>query len=287
MKKKVLVIVGPTAIGKSSLAVKIASLYGGEIISADSRQIYKHLNIGTGKITKEEMQDIPHYGIDLVNPDKIYSVALYQKYALKKIKEILKRDKVPIICGGTGFYIDSITQNLVLPNVEADLKLRNELNKNTPEKNYKILLSLDKERASNIDAKNNVRLIRAIEIAKALGKVPVLDSISSVGNKYQFIKIGLTLPKEELEKKIESRVKKMFKDGLLLEIEGLKNKKITDDRLREFGFEYYNPTLESVISGTKKYAKRQMTWFKKDKEIKWFSPKEEKRIKEFLKISLT
>jgi tRNA dimethylallyltransferase len=278
MKEKVIVILGPTAIGKSSLAVKIAKLYNGEVISADSRQVYKYLDIGTGKITQKEMDNIPHHGLDLVSPKKTYSVVLYQKYALKKIKDILKRGKTPIICGGTGFYIDAVTQNFILPTVPANPILRKELNKNTPEENYKILLSLDPERALNIDNKNNVRLIRAIEITKVLGKVPNLAVEPLTECKYEFIKIGLTLPQEDLYKNIETRVKIMFKDGLLNEIEKLAQMKISTDKLREFGFEYYNPTLESVISGSRKYAKRQMTWFKRDKDINWFSPKD------FLKI---
>lgn len=278
---KVIVILGPTAIGKSSLAVKIAKKYNGEIISADSRQIYKYLNIGTGKITEKEMQNIPHYGIDIVEPKKVFSVIAYQKYAFKKIKEILEKGKTPIICGGTGFYIDAITKNFVLPEVKVDLKLREELNKNNAEENYKILFSLDKDRALNIDKKNNVRLIRAIEIAKSLGKVPEIQYKNN--NNYQFLKIGLRLDKEELDKKIEKRVKKMFKDGLLKEIENLKKLGIKEDRFREFGFEYNNPTLDSVISATKKYAKRQITYFKKDKEIIYFSPKELKEINTCIK----
>ncbi len=278
---KVIVILGPTAIGKSSLAVKIAKKYNGEIISADSRQIYKYLNIGTGKITEKEMQNIPHYGIDIVEPKKVFSVIAYQKYAFKKIKEILEKGKTPIICGGTGFYIDAITKNFVLPEVKVDLKLREELNKNNAEENYKILFSLDKDRALNIDKKNNVRLIRAIEIAKSLGKVPEIQYKNN--NNYQFLKIGLRLDKEELDKKIEKRVKKMFKDGLLKEIENLKKLGIKEDRFREFGFEYNNPTLDGVISATKKYAKRQITYFKKDKEIIYFSPKELKEINTCIK----
>lgn len=286
MKEKVIVILGPTAIGKSSLAVKIAKLYNGEVISADSRQVYKYLDIGTGKITQKEMDNIPHHGLDLVSPKQTYSVVLYQKYALKKIKDILKRGKTPIICGGSGFYIDAVTQNFILPTVPANPILRKELNKNTPEGNYKILLSLDPERALNIDSKNNVRLIRAIEVAKVLGRVPDLAIEPPSESKYEFIKIGLALPQENLYNNIETRVKIMFKSGLLNEIEKLTQMKISLDKLREFGFEYYNPTLESVISGSRKYTKRQMTWFKRDKDINWFSPKDFLKIKKYINQKL-
>lgn len=282
-KSKVLVILGPTAIGKSKLAVKLAKLYNGEIISADSRQIYKYLDIGTGKVTEKEMRGVPHYGIDIVDPKKVYTVAEYQKYAFKKIYEIIKKGKLPIICGGTGFYIDAITKNFILPEVPPNPKLRTKLNKNTPKQNFEILKSLDSDRAYNIDSKNNVRLIRAIEIATALGKVP---KITNKNNNYKFIKIGLKLDKELLDKNIELRVKRMFKDGLLEEIDNLKHRGIKDSRLQEFGFEYNNPTLESVISETKKYVKRQYTWFKRDKEITWFSPKDLKDIKNLISSKL-
>lgn len=277
--QKVIVILGPTASGKTNLAIKLAKEFNGEIISADSRQIYKYLDIGTGKVKKKEKDGIVHYGIDIVDPKKNFSVIEYQKYALKKIKEIIKKDKVPIICGGTGFYIDAITRNFILPEVKPDLKLRKELSKNTPDENFEILKSLDSNRAENIDRKNNVRLIRAIEIAKAIGKIPqIIDQKS----KYEFLKIGLNLDKEILEKKIALRVKKMFKDGLEQEIDNLKKLGIKESRLKDFGFEYYNPTLEKVINGSKKYAKRQMTYFKRDKEINWFSPKDYKKIKNLI-----
>lgn len=275
-KSKVLVILGPTGVGKTELAIKLAKFYNGEVISADSRQVYKNLDIGTGKVTKEEMQNIPHYGIDIINPKKVYTVVEYQKYAFKKIREIIKKGKLPIICGGTGFYIDSITKNFILPEVKPNPKLRAKLEKNTTEQNFEILKSLDKNRAENIDSKNNLRLIRAIEIATALGKVP---KIKNKNSKYEFIKIGLKLDKEILNEKIERRIKKMFKDGLLEEIDNLKKLGLSEKRIQEFGFEYNTPTPESVISETKKYVKRQYTYFKRDKEINWFSPKNLKDIK--------
>ena len=266
-RPKVIVILGQTATGKSSLAVKISKKLNGEIISADSRQVYKDLDIGTGKITKKEMSGIPHHLIDIVSPKKKFTVTDYKKLAEEKIKEIISRDKVPIICGGTGFYIDAITKGVVFPEVPPNLKLRIVLEKKTPEELFKILKELDVRRAKNIDAKNKVRLIRAIEIVKAIGKVP---KIKEATPPYEFIKIGLYLPPEELKMKIEKRVKGMFKAGLLKEIEKLKKLEVSDKRLKELGFEYYNPTPEKVITETLKYAKRQITWFKKDKEIKWF-----------------
>jgi len=279
-KQKVIVILGQTATGKSDLAVKIAlrlgsghsaQKYKGEIISADSRQVYKGLDIGTGKITKKEMKGVPHHMLDIANPKRKFTVVEYKKLAEKKIEEIIKRGNIPIICGGTGFYIDAITNGTIFPEVKPDNKLRKELEKKSVNELFKILSKLDKKRAKDIENKNElnnkVRLIRAIEIAKAIGKVPKIKQIESP---YEFIKIGLCLPEDILKKKIVKRVKKMFQLGLLKEIKKIKKSGISEKRLKEFGFEYNNPTEEKVVTETIKYAKRQMTWFKRDKKIKWF-----------------
>jgi len=271
MKPKVIVILGQTATGKSALAVKIAKKIDGEIISADSRQVYKGLDIGTGKVTKKEMQGVPHYLLDVASPKSKFTVAEYKTLAEEKIKEIMSRGKTPIICGGTGFYIDAITKGVVFPEVPPNIKLRKELSLLDARQLLIILKKLDSNRAKNIDAKNKVRLIRAIEIAKALGKVPKITQATPV---YKFVKIGLYLPEDKLKKKVEQRVKKMFKDGLFKEIKNLKKSGVSNKRLKEFGFEYFEPTEEKVITETIKYAKRQMTWFKRDKEIKWFDARQ-------------
>lgn len=265
--QKVIVILGQTATGKSNLAVKIAKKVNGEIISADSRQVYKNLDIGTGKIKKVEMKGVLHHLLDVANPKKKFTVAEYKKLAEEKIREIISRGKVPIICGGTGFYIDAITKGIVFPEVPPNLKLRKVLEKKSAPELLKILIKLDKARAKNIDTQNKVRLIRAIEIAKALGKVPKIKEVKPL---YKFMKIGLYLPTDKLEKKVEKRVSNMFKAGLLNEIKNLNKLGISDKRLKEFGFEYFKPTKEKVILETIRYAKRQMTWFKRDKQIRWF-----------------
>lgn len=280
MKPKVIVILGQTATGKSALAVKIAlrlrsgsstKKNGAEIISADSRQIYKNLDIGTGKITQKEMRGVSHYLLDIANPKNKFTVTQYQKKAIYAMTEICQRGKTPIIVGGTGFYIDAITKGVVFPEVPPNLKLRKILEKKSSEALLKILEKLDKVRAKDIENKNEqnnkVRLIRAIEIAKAIGRVP---KITEATPPYKFIKIGLYLPPDKLKKKVEKRVKDMFAQGLLKEIEKLKKFGVSKSRLQELGFEYDNPMYEKVVSETIKYAKRQMTWFKRDKEIKWF-----------------
>ncbi|MEI7765684.1 MAG: tRNA (adenosine(37)-N6)-dimethylallyltransferase MiaA [bacterium] len=279
MKKKVIVILGQTATGKSDLAVKLAlrlcsgqaKKNGGEIISADSRQVYIGLDIGTGKITKKEMRGIPHHLLDVVNPKNKFTVTEYQQKTIYAMTEIFKKGKTPIICGGTGFYIDAITKGTIFPEVPPNIKLRKLLEKKSSAKLFSMLLKLDKKRANDIKNKNEinnkVRLIRAIEIARALGEVP---NITEATPPYEFIKIGLFLPDEILKKKVNKRVTAMFQNGLLKEIIKLKKEGISQKRLMEFGFEYDNPTKEKVILETIKYAKRQMTWFKRDKEIIWF-----------------
>lgn len=273
IKPTILVILGPTASGKSDLAVQIAKKYNGEVISADSRQVYKMLDIGTGKITKEEMQGVPHYLLDVCHPKKVFTVSLYQELAEKKIREILDRGHLPIIVGGTGFYIDAIVHGKVLPEVPPNKKLRKELAKKTNIALFDILLKLDKRRALDIKNKNEinnqVRLIRAIEIAQAIGKVP---KIKKKKNPYQFIQIGISVGEKKLHEKVKHRVAQMFDQGLLNEIEMLKKKGVSRKRLQEFGFEYDNPTYESVVAETKKYIKRQMTWFKRDDAIIWLPP---------------
>ncbi len=284
---KILVILGPTAVGKSSLAVKLAKKYKGEIISADSRQVYKGLDIGTGKITKKEMGGVHHWLLDIVSPKKTFSVADFKKLAEEKIETILKRHKLPIICGGTGFYIDSIVNNIVLPEVKANKKLRAELVKKTTEELISILKKLDKERYENIDQNNRVRLIRAIEIAKSLGKVP---EIASLPPKYEFLQIGINIDGEKLRDKIKTRLSKRIKVGMIEEAVKLHKYGLSFKRMRELGLEYrfLADFLEKKITKEKmieklnteiwQYSRRQITWFKRDKNIKWFEVKEIEKI---------
>ncbi|MCX6747919.1 MAG: tRNA (adenosine(37)-N6)-dimethylallyltransferase MiaA, partial [Candidatus Nomurabacteria bacterium] len=179
MKPKVIVILGATSTGKSDLAVLLATTIfkkKAEIISADSRQVYKGLDLGTGKITKKEMRGIPHHLLDVVNPKKTFTVTEFKKLADKKIKQILVRGNVPILCGGTGFYIDTVVNNVVFPEVPPNEELRKKLEQKNKEELFEILEKLDQQRAKDIKDKNElnnkVRLIRAIEIATSLGNVP-------------------------------------------------------------------------------------------------------------------
>ncbi|MEI7688693.1 MAG: tRNA (adenosine(37)-N6)-dimethylallyltransferase MiaA [Candidatus Nomurabacteria bacterium] len=299
LNNRVIVILGQTSTGKSDFAVEVAKQINGEIISADSRQVYKGMDLGTGKITKKEMRGVPHHLLDIYSPSKTFTVNQFQKKAIKKIEEIIKRGKVPIICGGTGFYIDAIVEGTIFPNVPPNKKLRIELSDKSSEDLLKILIKLDKNRAQNIDINNGVRLIRAIEIAEALGSVPETIKEKS---KYQFLKIGLKLPPEILKERIKVRLLSRIKKGMVKEIENLHKNGISWKRLDSFGLEYRHVALylqnkikkdemiEKLYTDIWHFAKRQITWFKRDKNTIWFDPREENekikvlgKIQEFLK----
>lgn len=294
-KPKVLVILGPTATGKSDLAVQLAKKFNGEVVSADSRQIYKGMNLGTGKITKKEMQGVKHHMLDVVKPNTRFSVAQYQKQASKKIQEIVSKNKLPIIAGGTGFYIDSVTKNIKLPEVPPNKKLREKLEKHSAEKLFKKLANLSPRRAKNIDKNNKVRLIRAIEIATELGDIPDIVEMTSP---YDFVFIGLDIADEILKSKIAHRLEKRLKAGMVREVQKLRKAGISWKRLESFGLEYREiarflqkkisklEMIENLKNDIWHYVKRQRTWFKRNKDIKWFEPKEiskiTKRVKSYL-----
>ncbi len=282
---KIIVILGQTSTGKSDFAVQIAKNLNGEVISADSRQVYKGLDLGTGKITKKEMHGIPHHLLDVANPKKTFNVADYKKLAEKKIRGIIKNGKVPIICGGTGFYIDAIVSGQVLPEVPPNKKLRKELSGKSKEELFKILKKLDKSRTETIDKDNPVRLIRAIEIAQALGHVPSLSS-DGENSKYDVLKIGLTLPDEILKDRIYKRIIVRIKKGMIKEVENLHEEGLSWKRMGELGLEYRyiseyvqgkltkSEMIEKLNQETWAYAKRQKTWFKRDKDTIWINPTE-------------
>ncbi|MCX6756113.1 MAG: tRNA (adenosine(37)-N6)-dimethylallyltransferase MiaA [Candidatus Nomurabacteria bacterium] len=306
-KTKIIVILGQTATGKSDFAVEIAKNIGGEVISADSRQVYTGMDIGTGKITKKEMQGVSHHLLDVASPTTIFSVSKFKKMADKKIIEISKNGHIPIICGGTGFYIDALIDNVILPSVKPDKKLRTELEKKSTDELYSILKELDENRAENIDKKNPVRLIRAIEIAKVLGSVPSISK--NPESKYDVLKIGLALPDEILKERINKRLHARIKSGMIKEVQNLYDQNISWRKLENFGLEYRYCAqfLQGKFGDTKKkeskekmiellnteiwhYAKRQKTWFKRDKDTIWINPLETheraralKKVKDFIK----
>ena len=286
---KLVVITGPTATGKSDLAVRLARQFKGEVISADSRQVYKGLDIGSGKVTKPEMKDILHHLLDVANPKRVFTVSQYQKLTQAKVKDIWQRGKTPIICGGTGLYIRAAVDGIVFPEVSPNLKLRKELEKKSTEELFKILKKLDKERAGNIDAKNPRRLIRAIEIATVLRSVPKLVAHPITHNN-NILLIGLNPENEILKKKIKLRLAKRLrakgKNNLITEVKRLRKSGLSWQRLEGLGLEYKCVALflqnkiskgemsEFIEKESWHYAKRQLTWWKGDKRVNWlYNPK--------------
>lgn len=271
-KPKVYVVCGPTATGKSDYAVELAQRIGGEVISADSRQVYRGMDLGTGKITKEEMKDIPHHMLDIRDPSEDFSVEEFQKLAFEKIDEIIPRGKTPIICGGTGFFIQSIMENPIFPSAPANEKLRAELEKKSLEELKKVLEKIPKEDGVKIDLENKRRVIRAIELGQALGKVP---AIKHGEQKYKFEVIYLDKPDEELKERIEKRLLSRLDAGMIEEVERLHDGGVSWEKLESFGLEYkyISEFLQGKISKEEmiellktkiwQYAKRQRTWFKK------------------------
>ena len=330
---KILVIVGPTASGKSELAVKLAKQFNGEVISADSRQVYKGLDIGAGKVPRDKIskskfliskqipstksqttllpyfyKGIRHHLLDVASPRRTFTVAHYQRLALRAIQDILRRGKLPIICGGTGFYIDAVLHGWKLPEVKPNPKLRKRLEKLSADELFTKLRRIDPRRAETIDRHNKRRLIRALEIVVTTGNaVPplatrevhsnVLENIRM--NSSHILKIGLNVPPEELKKRIHKRLITRLRQGLINEVKKLHDPQIGGGiswkRLDDFGLEYryvsrylrglINPsaTAHGRSRGSKEimiellereswhYAKRQMTWWKRDKDktIRW------------------
>ncbi|OGG54824.1 tRNA (adenosine(37)-N6)-dimethylallyltransferase MiaA [Candidatus Kaiserbacteria bacterium RIFCSPHIGHO2_02_FULL_49_11] len=300
--QKIIVIVGQTASGKSDLAVALAKKYGGEVISADSRQVYRGLNLGTGKITKKEMRGVPHHLLDVADPRRTYSVARYIKDARKKLRYIVIKGKVPIVVGGTGFYIDALLHGTVLPDVRPNAALRKQLQKLSAAQLFQRLQKCDSRRARTIDPHNKVRLIRALEIAKKLGKVPPQKQ----SRKYNTLMLGISWSDAVLKKRIRERMLKRVQGGMVAEARQLHKGGLSFKRMEELGLEYRylarylkgdmskEQMLTELETKTWQYAKRQKTWFKRNKNIQWFtpsivegfSPKDRKKIEKTVALFL-
>lgn len=279
MTNKLIVIVGPTATGKSDLAVKLAKKFDGHVVSADSRQVYKGMNIGSGKITKKEMRGIPHYLLDVASPRSQFSVARYKKLANEAIKKIQAENKVPILCGGTGLYIQSVVDGIVIPEVKPDWKLRQKLSQKTPQQLFAILKKIDPRRAKTIERSNPRRLVRAIEIVQKTGQA--VPELKKQPLPYPFLMIGIKMSQEEIVKHISKRLTRRLRAGMVAEVSRLKNSGLSWKKLENFGLEYKfialylqkKITKAALIKRIQKesehYAKRQMTWFARDKRIHW------------------
>lgn len=284
-KPKILVIVGPTASGKTGLAIELAKRFNGEVVSADSRQVYRGLDIGSAKVTKEEMDGVPHHLLDIADPKEVYTAADFKRDAKIAVDDILARGKLPIICGGTFFYIDALLEKVSLPEVEPDAELRAELQEKSAAELLDILEELDPERAKSVEKENPRRLIRAIEIARSLGHVPEPEIRECP---YDVLAIGLIVDMETHGEVLKARILERLNAGMKEEVERLLNEGVTHERLEKFGLEYrylsrylrgllpFDAMVEELTVKSRQFAKRQMTWLKRDPEIKWFNRHDQK-----------
>lgn len=287
-QNKVIAVVGATASGKTAYAIELAKRVDGEIISADSRLVYKGMDIGTAKPSVEEMQDIPHYMIDIVEPGFNYSAGLYARQAKLYIKNILSRGKVPIIAGGTGLYLGVLLENYNLPQIEPDYNLRSELSSLSYDELYKILSELDINAANSVEKNDKKKLIRYIEIVKLSGQ-PLNKARGLKEQEFDIEWTGLNYPREELYSRINKRVDIMFELGLVDETMQLIEKygripNITDTIGYKEVIAYLDGNLSlneakvKLKQNTRNYAKRQLTWFRKNENIKWnIYPEREKK----------
>lgn len=269
---KIIIVAGPTASGKSDFAVNLALKFHGEIVSADSCQIYRGLDIGTGKITESEMKGVPHYMLDICDINESFSVAEFTAKALPIIEDILSRGKIPIICGGTGQYIDAIMYENTPPKVGPNLKLRTQLESLTTEELFIELSKKDERRAEEIDKYNRVRLIRALEIVDSLGHVPENTNLKS---RFEVELYLMNPTKEMLEERVHKRLIKRFDMGMIQEMESLIAQGYEIASIADKGIEYkwmakylegkltYDELVEKLRIATWQYAKRQRTWNKK------------------------
>ena len=294
-KPKIVAIVGPTASGKTSLSIKLAQQYNGEVISADSRQVYEGMDIGTGKVTPSEMKDIPHHLLDIAEPMEIYTGAQFKQDATVAIEQILQRGKLPIVAGGTFFYLELLRGNMQAAPVEPNLPFRKSLEPLSNQELLERLQQTDPKRAERIDPDNRRRLERALEIIETLGTVPEPTTVES---DYQWLLLGVKLPKEELHHNIKIRLQQRIDEGMIREVEDLLKSGISKKRLDDLGLEYryiqkyldqeltLTEIIEQLEAKIRQFAKRQLTWLKRYPEIVWIDPRDtasiEKQVTAFL-----
>lgn len=289
MKESLFILIGPTAIGKTKVSVELAKILNGEILSADSMQIYKYMDIGTAKIKKEEMEDIPHYLIDIVSPDEEFTVSNYKENAKKIISKINSKRKLPMVVGGTGLYVNSLIYDLNFTKVPSDIRIREELdslaNKYGNEFLHSKLEKIDKVSAEKIYANDRKRVIRAIEIYKMTGKPMSIhnENFRKPNNEYNLTMIGLNMDRKKLYDRINTRVDLMFQEGLIDEVKSLLSMGYTKELVSMKGIGYkevimyldgsitLDESMEMIKKGSRNYAKRQLTWFRRNEMINWIN----------------
>ncbi len=279
-KPKIIAIVGPTASGKTALSIELAKRFNGEVISADSRQTYRGLDIGSGKVTEAEMDGVPHHLIDIADPEEIYSAGDFLRDAKIAINDMVARGKVPIIAGGTFFYLDLLRGKMQTAEVKPNFALQAEFEKlSTPELIERLTLA-DPERASTIDKANRRRLIRALVIIESLGKVPEVK-VAQSESEYEWLIFGIDIDRVVLYERIRVRLQDRLQNGMIEEVKGLLASGVNPQRLDDFGLEYryltrnllneipYEEMVVQLFAKLRQFAKRQLTWLRKDKEIIW------------------
>lgn len=288
MKKPVIVIVGPTAVGKTEISIELALKIQGEIISADSMQIYKYMDIGSAKPTKEEINDIPHYLIDEIDPAEPFSVSDYQKLAKHYIQQVIRKGKTPVIAGGTGLYVNSLLYKMDFSSMPSDTSFREALEKEAEEHGNEYLHNrlkrIDMHLAERIHPNNVKKVIRAIEVYEQTGEIMKDFGESFIPNEdYQYILIGLTRHREELYDRVNKRVDVLIQSGLIDEVKSLLHSGLTEENISMKGIGYKEVIgylhdeydLEYAIwlikRNTRRYAKRQLTWFRRYDHIKWYN----------------
>lgn len=286
MTTPLIILTGPTAVGKTDLSIQLAKAVDAEIVSADSMQIYKYMDIGSAKVTEEEMQGVKHYLVDEIEPDMPFSVSEYKRMAEEYIDEISSRGKNVIVTGGTGLYLNSLIYDMDFGKSDANQELREELNKeleeNGPAYMYEKLVSLDKEAAKRIHPNNTKRVIRAIEVAMSGEKMNDFSKDLRYNKKYIPIIIVLNRDRQALYDRINLRVDIMLKNGLIEEVKGLLEKGYTKDMISMQGIGYkeiikyfdgeytLDEAIEIIKRDSRRYAKRQLTWFRRYEDAKWF-----------------
>ena len=281
-----IILTGPTAVGKTDLSIQLAKAVDAEIVSADSMQIYKYMDIGSAKVTEEEMQGVKHYLVDEIEPDMPFSVSEYKRMAEEYIDEISSRGKNVIVTGGTGLYLNSLIYDMDFGKSDANQELRDKLNKeleeNGPAYMYEKLVSLDKDAAERIHPNNTKRVIRAIEVAMSGEKMNDFSKDLRYNKKYRPIIIVLNRDRQALYDRINLRVDIMLKNGLIEEVKGLLEKGYTKDMISMQGIGYkeiikyfdgeytLDEAIEIIKRDSRRYAKRQLTWFRRYEDAKWF-----------------
>jgi tRNA dimethylallyltransferase len=285
-KEKLAVLIGPTAVGKTKMSIELAKRLNGEIISGDSMQIYRGMDIGTAKIKKEEMESIPHYLIDIKDPDETFSVAEFQELVRKKISEISSRGKLPIIVGGTGLYIQSVIYDYQFSDAPSDDEFRKKLEQEAALKGndalFHKLMKIDPESAEKIHPNNIRRVIRALEIYYCTGKTMSEYQKKQVHELlYHTVIVGLTMDRDRLYERINKRVDMMIAEGLVEEVERFWRAGLRDcQSIQAIGYkelyDYFDgrisfeEAVENLKQNSRRYAKRQLTWFRNKMNVKWF-----------------